>query len=182
MTKDLTAIKRYAKALYEACQERGIADQAIGQMREVSAVLADPELLTVLTHPNIDASVKTGVLQQVFQGKVADEVLNLLLLLVERKRAEQIPAVYGEFVKIVDEAMGRAEAVVYSHQALNAQETSSIQATFSTLTGKTVHVTNIIDTALLGGIKVSIGDKLYDGSLSGKLKRLEKELQASQAL
>ncbi|MNN90855.1 ATP synthase subunit delta [compost metagenome] len=65
---------------------------------------------------------------------------------------------------------------------LSEQETASIQARFGAVTGKTIQVTNIVDQSLLGGIKVRIGDTLYDGSLSGKLKRLEKTLQASQVM
>lgn len=182
MTKDLTAAKRYAKALYEAAKERHIVDQAIRDMRDASTVLADPDLLLVLTHPRIEASSKAELLRSAFEGKVSDIVLNTLFVLLDRKRVGLIPAVYEQFVKIADEAMGRAEAVVFSPLALSAQEAAAIEVSFTALTGRTIHVSNIIDESLLGGFKVRIGDKVYDGSLSGKLKRLEKELQASQAL
>ncbi|MNL87189.1 ATP synthase subunit delta [compost metagenome] len=45
---------------------------------------------------------------------------------------------------------------------------------FSQLTNRKIRVTNLVDKSLLGGLKVVIGDTLYDGSLSGKLARLEK--------
>lgn len=182
MTKDLTAAKRYAKALYDASKEQGIVDQAVSEMREVSSVFSDPELLLVLTHPNIDASAKTKLIRSAFEGKVSVIVLHSLLLLMERKRAELIPAVYEQFARIADESSGRAEAVVHSPKELTAQEAAAIEAKFTAITGKTIHVTNFVDASLLGGVKVRIGDKLYDGSLSGKLKRLDKVLQTSQAL
>jgi F-type H+-transporting ATPase subunit delta len=183
MSKDLTAAKRYAKALYEASKEQGKVDEAIAEMQAAASVLENnPDMALVLTHPNIDASAKTDLIRGVFEGKLSDIVLNILVLLVERKRTELIPAVSEQFVRIADESLGRAEAVVYSPKTLSPQETSSIAERFTSLTGKTIHVSNIVDESLLGGIKVRIGDKLYDGSLSGKLKRLEKALQASQAL
>jgi F-type H+-transporting ATPase subunit delta len=182
MTKDLTAAKRYAKALYEVAAESGITEQAIAELKEAVTVLAHPELELVLSHPNIDANVKTDLLLRIFEGKVSEAVLNLLRLLVERKRVLLIPAVCDEFVRIAGEALGRTEAVVYSPMPLSEQETASIQARFGAVTGKTIQVTNIVDQSLLGGIKVRIGDTLYDGSLSGKLKRLEKTLQASQVM
>lgn len=182
MTKDLTAAKRYAKALYEVAAESGITEQAIAELKEAVTVLAHPELDLALGHPNIDANVKTDLLRRIFEGKVSEAVLNLLLLLVERKRVELIPAVCDEFVRIAGEALGRTEAVVYSPMPLSEQETASIKARFGTVTGKSIQVTNIVDQSLLGGIKVRIGDTLYDGSLSGKLKRLEKTLQASQVM
>jgi F-type H+-transporting ATPase subunit delta len=78
--------------------------------------------------------------------------------------------------------LGRAEAAVYSAKALTESEAAAIAAKFTNLTGRNIQVTNIVDPSLIGGIKVRIGDKLYDGSLSGKLERMEKVLQASQAL
>lgn len=183
MSKDLTAAKRYAKALYEAAKESNEVDAVISDLKAaVSIVESNDELALVLNHPNIDTSAKTGLLQSVFTGKVSALVLNLLVLLVERKRTELVGAVSEQLVKIAGKALGRAEAVVYSPKPLSEQEAAAVAARFTTLTGKAIHVVNTVDETLLGGVKVRIGDKLYDGSLSGKLKRLDKALQASQAL
>lgn len=182
MTKDLTAAKRYAKALYEVAAEAGISEQAIAELKEAVTALEHPELKLVLDHPNIDADVKANLLRSIFEGQVSDAVLNLLLLLVERKRTGLIPAVCDEFVRIAGEALGRTEAVVYSPMPLSEREADAVKAGFGAVTGKNIQVTNIVDQSLLGGIKVRIGDTLYDGSLSGKLKRLEKTLQASQVM
>lgn len=183
MSKDLTAAKRYAKALYEASKEQNTVDAALSELQSAAAVLeSSADLIQVLSHPNIDTSAKTGLVKSVFGAHVSQLVLNTLVLLVERKRAELIPAVYEELVKITGEALGRAEAVVYSPKPLSEREAEAVARTFTVLTGKMIQVSNVVDESLLGGIKVRIGDKLYDGSLSGKLKRIEKALQASQAL
>jgi F-type H+-transporting ATPase subunit delta len=183
MSRELTAAKRYARALYEVSSEKNSVNQAMQDLKTAAEVVAgQKDLETLLNHPNIDTSAKTDLLKQIFAGKLSDIVLNTLVLLVERKRSELIPVVYEQFVKIANEALGRAEATVYSAKALTEQESAAVAAKFSSLTGRNIQVTNVIDPSLIGGIKVRIGDKLYDGSLSGKLERMEKALQASQAL
>ncbi len=63
---------------------------------------------------------------------------------------------------------------MYSTYPLSEQEKGTVAAQFGALANKKIRVTNVIDKSLLGGVKVIIGDKLYDGSLAGKLERLEK--------
>lgn len=183
MSRELTAAKRYARALYEVAAGKNSVNPVMDDLKAAAAVIAEQkDLETLLNHPNIDTSAKTDLLKQIFAGKLSDTVVNTLVLLVERKRSELIPVVYAQFVKIANEALGRAEATVYSAKALTAEESVAVAAKFTNLTGRTIQVTNIVDPGLIGGIKVRIGDKLYDGSLSGKLERMEKVLQGSQAL
>ncbi|MNC34865.1 ATP synthase subunit delta [compost metagenome] len=183
MSKDLTAAKRYARALYEASAERNVVDQALAEFKEASGVLdSNPDLTRVLDHPNVDTSAKVELIKNVFASHVSPLVLNTLVLLVERKRTELISVVYEQFVKTAGEALGRADAVVYSPKPLTEQETALVAERFAAVTGKKIQITNIVDEGLLGGIKVRIGDMLYDGSLQGKLNRLAKSMQTSHAL
>jgi F-type H+-transporting ATPase subunit delta len=60
--------------------------------------------------------------------------------------------------------------------ANNGEQSGQIASVFSKIVGKTVRVETILDPSLLGGLQVRIGDRLYDGSLSGKLQRMQKAL------
>jgi F-type H+-transporting ATPase subunit delta len=102
-------------------------------------------------------------------------------LLIERRRDGILSVLLIDYVKIASEALGQADAKVYTPIAITPEQEREIAAEFSKITGKTVRVETIIDRSLIGGIKVRIGDRLYDGSLSGKLDRLHKSLK-SQAL
>ncbi|MNP83241.1 ATP synthase subunit delta [compost metagenome] len=63
---------------------------------------------------------------------------------------------------------------MYSTFELDERELNAVAEEFGALSGRKIRATNVIDKSLLGGLKVVIGDTLYDGSLSGKLERLEK--------
>ncbi|MMZ61808.1 ATP synthase subunit delta [compost metagenome] len=66
---------------------------------------------------------------------------------------------------------------MYSTYALNDEEQQQVAAEFGSLVNKKIRIENVIDKSLLGGMKVRIGDTLYDGSLAGKLERLEKSFR-----
>jgi F-type H+-transporting ATPase subunit delta len=66
---------------------------------------------------------------------------------------------------------------VYSTRPLTEAEQQALSATFAAKVGKqSLRIENIVDTNLLGGIKLRIGNRIFDGSLRGKLERLERQL------
>lgn len=183
MSGELIVAKRYAKALFEVAQAKGKTADAANDLRSVIEVLHGiPDLKKLIEHPKMDTSVKNDLLKQSFEGKVAEEVLNLLMLLVDRKRADIIEDVQKQYEKLASEALGHAIAIVYTPKALDDQDKARVAEQFGKLTGKTIEIDNVIDPSLLGGLKVRIGDKLFDGSLSSKLDKLQKSLISSQAL
>ncbi|MFC3772132.1 F0F1 ATP synthase subunit delta [Paenibacillus sp. GCM10012303] len=177
MSKETILAKRYAKALFEVARERGKVSDVEQEIQVIAGALdANPEYVKLLEHPNIDASVKTSMLKQVFEGKVSEELLNTLQLLLQRGRESVIRDLAVQYSLIANDALGQAQAKVYTPLPLSAEESDKIAAAFGQVVGKTIRVENIVEPSLLGGLQVRIGDRLYDGSLSGKLQRMEKTL------
>ncbi|CAH1209732.1 MULTISPECIES: F0F1 ATP synthase subunit delta [Paenibacillus] len=175
MSRDTVVAKRYAKALYSAAVEKGITLEVEEQLKMVVEVLhLDLEVRRFILAPRISQSDKLNVLRTALQGKVSPTVMNTVELLVERGRTDIFADLLETYIKIEGDALGIGDATVYSTYALSQEEQDSVAAEFSQLTNRKIRVTNLIDKSLLGGLKVVIGDTLYDGSLSGKLARLEK--------
>lgn len=180
---DTTVAKRYAKALFEVARENDTVARTEEELKTVIALVREtPDLEKFLQHPNIAIESKVSLLQQALQGKISEAVFNTLRLLLERRREAILGALADEFVKIANQALGQANAVVTAAFPLTAEEEAEIAAQFGRLTGKKIRIESLVDRNLLGGIQVRIGDRLYDGSLAGKLNRLEKSLQQNQAL
>ncbi|WP_284643127.1 F0F1 ATP synthase subunit delta [Paenibacillus silviterrae] len=183
MSKDIIVAKRYAKALFAAAKDQNLVQQVEAELKAIIAVLQEQrDLHKLIQHPGVDVSAKTNLLKEIFGGTVSELVFATLVLLVERRREGALEAVVDSYVAIANEALGQANATVYTPVALSETELSGIAAAFSQITGKQIRVESVLDKSLLGGIQVRIGDRLYDGSLSGKLQRLEKTLNQSQAL
>ncbi|MGG1519780.1 F0F1 ATP synthase subunit delta [Paenibacillus oryzisoli] len=174
---DIVVAKRYARALFEVAKEKSIISQVEEELKSVaSAIKENADLQKILNHPNVGTSSKTDLLKQIFEGKVSEPVWNTLLVLIDKGRQSILNALVNEFAKVADEALGQATAVVYSAAGLSDAQQAEVGSQFSKITGKTIRVTNVVEPKLLGGMQVRIGDRLYDGSLSGKLDRLSKAL------
>lgn len=183
MSQDTFVAKRYAKALFELAKEQNKIAQVEDELKFIVAVLKDnSDFHKLIKHPGIGNMAKTALLKNVFESQLSEITFSTLLLLVDKGREELLEALVGYFVKIASEALGQAKAIVYTPVVLNQVELDHIAETFSQLASKQIRVETAIDKSLLGGIKVRIGDRLYDGSLSGKLERLQKSLNQTQAL
>ncbi|WP_166243528.1 F0F1 ATP synthase subunit delta [Paenibacillus turpanensis] len=175
--------KRYAKALLEVAQENGNISVVRDELKAVSDVIAnDEQIRSLLEHPSFGKARKHDLIKQVFEGKLVQETYNTLQVLVENGREQLIDQLAKQYALLADQAVGKEEALVYSPIPLSEADQASVAEAFGKITGKALVVDNVVDPSLLGGIKVRIGDRLYDGSLSSKLLGLQKQLTKSQAL
>lgn len=178
MSRDTVVAKRYAKALFELAEKQQAVAEVEGQLKLIVGVLEqDPEIEKFLSLPSIDPASKIAVLKAAFGDQVSVLVLNTLEILITRRRQGDIADVYAAYTKVAGDSLGQAHATVYAAKALSDEELAGVAAQFGQVTGKTIIAQQIVEPSLLGGVQVRIGDRLYDGSLSGKLDRLQKSFK-----
>ncbi|OCS83312.1 F0F1 ATP synthase subunit delta [Caryophanon tenue] len=172
-----TVAKRYTQALFETAKDANIVNEVSADLAEFSKVLAGtPELLTLLSAPKVSVERKKQMISELFAG-AQPAVINVLALLVERKRFNEVTDVVVEFDRLADDAKGVAKATVFSTRALTDEEHAEISAAFAKRVNKdSLIIDNVIDESLIGGIRVQIGNDIFDSSVKGKLARLENTL------
>lgn len=172
-----TVAKRYALALFQLAKEHQLLGQTEEELRVVKEVLDNSsDLKVVLKSPKVSVVKKKEMIKEAFSG-VNSFVLNTLMLLIDRHREDQIVEVADNFVELSNEEQGIAEAKVYSIRPLTGEEQQNISTSFAAKVGKkSLRIDNIVNSKLLGGLKLRIGNRIYDGSLRGKLDRLERKL------
>ncbi|WP_199623553.1 F0F1 ATP synthase subunit delta [Paenibacillus alkalitolerans] len=181
MSGAAVAAKRYAKALFEVAKDKGAIEETQAQLAAVAeAIGGNAEVRAFFDHPNIGSDVKIRALKDAVGGKVSDHVMNALQLLVERGRGSAISAVLSAYISIADEALGRAKASVTSAFELTEEQQDEIARQFSALTGKKITVEPAVDPSLLGGVRIRIGDTLYDGSLATQLAEMERSFNKAR--
>ncbi|MFD2117044.1 F0F1 ATP synthase subunit delta [Paenibacillus yanchengensis] len=178
MSRDIVVAKRYAKALFELANEQQLVAQVEEQLAAIVQLFHDDvEVIRFLDYPGIDSAQKITVMRTALQEKLASPLLSVLELLITRRRHHLVAAVYDAYVRIAGDVAGEARAVVRTAKQMTDEEIASLSERFSKLTGKRIVSTQVVEPGLFGGVEVRIGDSLYDGSLAGKLKRLEKSLK-----
>lgn len=169
--------ERYALALFQIAQKHDVAAEVETDLREVKKVFElTPELYNLIVSPKLSAEKRTNLINEVFNG-VNVYVMNTLQLMAERRRMNEVSGLAEEFINLSNEAQGIEDAKVYSIRPLTEEERASISATFARKIGKqSLRIENIIDPSLIGGLRLQIGNRIYDSSISSKLGRLKRQL------
>ena len=107
----------------------------------------------------------------------ADEELKRFIgLLADNHRLVLLPEIAGLFEQLRAEAEQIVKARVSAASELRAAELESIRAGLKRRFGREVEIETAVDPSLIGGAVIDAGDVVIDGSLRGKLDRLQSAL------
>lgn len=171
----------YAEALVHAAEKQGKIDLMLEQLTTLVHELfaGQPLLEKFLASGAIKRDVKRATLEKSFQGRVDPLMLDFLQVLNNHDRLDLLRATWACYRQLHDERARRMRVKVRSSVPLSADVEArlkrELQDTFALEPVLDVH----IDTELLGGMIVQVGDWLFDGSVKTRLDRLKNQLMAS---
>ena len=172
---------RYAKALFELSRDTKALGAAEKDFPQVVRIIEDePDMKSFMNHPAIVPSEKKALLEKLFKGKINTTLYDFLCLLVDKNREEYIPIINEEMQGMLLDYQGRQIMKVYTPFELSSEIKSMVISGLSKSTGKTVEIEEVVDPSLIGGIKVQIGDKVFDGSVKSGLEKLRDALMTSK--
>jgi F-type H+-transporting ATPase subunit delta len=171
------AERMYARALFEAAQDRGrLADVGEQVSDFVEAVREVPELRALLVNPELDTRLKADALGDLLGG--ADELVrNFLLLLAEKGRIAQLEEIGREFERLVAAEEGRLDVELTTAVELSDEEADRLVRQIEQASGRTVVATRKVDPRLIGGLILQAGSLRVDASVRGRLDRLRHQLR-----
>jgi len=169
--------QRYAAAWLEAAAETGTLDTARGEIAAFEQLCRDSEpFVDFITDKVIPADVKQRILGELFEGRVQAITLNFLYLLASRRRARLLPEILESCREILDEWDGVVNADVVSAVALSDGQEGNLKTGLEGYTGKKVRMQATVNTDLIGGFVVRVGDQVFDSSLATQLQRVRQSL------
>ena len=175
--RDTTIARNYAEVLLELARRAGDIEGWGAMMRDVAeAVRKDERLRLFLESPRIDDGARNAVLTNAFQDRMPRLFVRFLHTLVDHRRQLLIPEISVEYDTLLDEVQGRVHAHVTMAKEPSAADRDLIASRLGAALGKTVvpHVT--VDSRILGGAIVRIGDLVMDGSVRRRLGALRAHL------
>jgi F-type H+-transporting ATPase subunit delta len=175
MAKRDSSPRRYAEAAFEIATRDGSIERWRADLDSAAATVDGSELMEILANPALPLDQRRTVVDRVFDS-LSGPPRNLILLLVQRGRIEQLPRVVEEFRRLDDERQGIVHATATSAAALTDTEVRDLTARLEQMTGGRVALQTEVDESLLGGLVVRVGDRLIDGSVRGRLERLRDQL------
>lgn len=169
--------KRYATALFQIASEEGLMKDFETQAIVIREILTtEKDYLKVLNHPGVLLEEKITMIEAAFKGQVADTFVGMLVLLVKKGRQDQLIDILDRFIAMSKEVSGVLVATVTSAIPLKEEQLAQIKTNIEQKTGKTIELTSQVDTTLIGGMIVRVGDQVVDGSIRGKMDALKTQL------
>jgi F-type H+-transporting ATPase subunit delta len=171
--RDATVARNYAEALLETAQRHGVVERCGELLDAVAGVwAADPRIRGVFMSPRIAKEKKQRLIGMALEGVAPVPFVRFLQAVVQRGRQGMATDISAEYLKLVDAKLDRVHAVISTarpaDEALRRVVTKRLTAVF----GKTVRPHFRTEPALLGGIVVRSGDRIFDGSLRRRLRLL----------
>lgn len=174
--------ERYARALLDVVLDKKMdADQVGAELAEVTAFLAaQEELFAVLSSPRVATEKRVAVLNDVLANQsLTSCTVNVLRLLAERERMPVLSLVAEQFARLLLDHHGIQSGQVTSAHALTPDQRERLSGSLGSALGKTMELSYETDAALVGGVVVRIGNRIYDASVIAQLKRFKQKALSS---
>ena len=166
---------RYAQALFDLAVETNALDAIEADLKSLKAMRAESrDLRDLLVSPRFSAADKGKALAALAdRAGFADTTRKFLGLLAANGRTGALPDIVGAFERLAQKRRGAVSAQVVTAVPLTEAQTDSLKSALRLALGKDPTIETRVDPAILGGLKVRVGSRLYDASLKSKLDSLK---------
>lgn len=174
--------KTYGDALFELAVESGQLDTFLEEAKGVRSILErNQELNQLMNHPKITKDEKRSALEAIFKGRICNELMGLLCMLVEKDH-------YRETAAVLDYFIGQAKEYKHIGTVYVTTVTKMGEIQKANLIEKLLKITDYVefemhyetDPSLIGGMVIRIKDRVVDSSIKSKLAALSSELAKIQ--
>ena len=173
----------YARALADVITEAHVdAAQVESQLGDFGGAWHESApLREVFLDPSFSLEEKVAILDKLnTRLQMSGEVRNFIAVLIRHDRLHFFDEIAQEFRREMNRRLGISEVEVTTAHKLDDASRASLEAQIAGLTKSRIAATFQEDPALMGGVIVRLGSTVYDGSIRGRLDRLEQELAANQ--
>ncbi len=176
---DETLARRYATAIFQLATEAGEVPRIGADLHAfVDALGADPDVNRFFCSPVVDRAQKSDVIASAFAG-LHEVALHTILLLIRKRREALAPEIVAQFDILERQARGAQTLKVTSARPLSKDDLDALVAKLSAAFKTPFDVSQSVDPGLIGGIRITMGDKRIDGTIAGRLDDLARMLSTN---
>ncbi len=163
---------RYAQAVLQAMVERW--QSALGEVADT--LDTDPKLAALLSDKGKSVGAKNKALNAKLSSDMPAEISNLLSLLIQEGDLNLLPEIASALTNAASGQVTPIKAEITSAVELSADEQEQIRRSLTKQYGEGLVFTFQVDSSLLGGLRVRVGDRLMDNSVASRLTKLRESI------
>lgn len=172
--------KKYGDSFYDLALEEGQASQVLEQFGEIVKLFDEnPDYRCLLAEPSIPMMERIKLIDEAFGDKVWPYLLNFIKVLCEHGYLGDLKGCLKEYKKRFNDDNNIAEASVTSARSLTEEQRQALLTKLENMTGKKVDMTVYVNPALIGGRRLDMEGKRYDGSAKHRFDELSSIIEKS---
>ena len=177
MAELATLARPYAEALFEVAA-KGDVQAALQQIDALAAVAADDQLRQFADSPKVTSQQVFDLIASVVSTPMSVTLQNLLRTVIDNGRITVLPEIAAQFHALANANAGVSDATVSSAFPIAPAQLPDVVAALERRFGRRLNVTVAVEPALIGGIRVVVGDEVMDTSVKARLEQMRVALTA----
>ena len=176
MAELITIARPYAQAVFDLAKEQGQLPKWEEMLAFLAEVYANEQVQTALANPEYTNEDVERLLLGICGDRLDNPARNLLVVLIRNNRLAVLPSIATLYEQLREEYENIVEAGIQSAFPLDEAQVKALVARLEKRTGHKVKANVGVDRELIGGVKVQIGDDVWDASVRGQLDTMANAL------
>lgn len=177
MAELATIARPYAEALYRVAKSGNLSAWS-ELVVEMAQAAAHPDVVALAHNPKVSAGQTAEAFLSVLKSSVTAEAKNFINTLTEYDRLTLLPEIAAQFHDLQNADTGSADAEIVSAFEMTDAQVKELAATLEKKFGRKLHPTVTVDSSLIGGVRIVVGDQVLDTSVRAKLQQMHNALTA----
>lgn len=168
--------RRYAQAAFQLAVEHDELEKWLDDLTVLADSVTSSQFLDFMSQPRVPTAAKLEVIRESLGDSVGRLAMNLISLLATRNIAHILPEIADQYQELLDSHQGIERAELVSAVALTEAQHRQAVELLEGMSGHEVRLNARVDTALIGGMIMRIGDRVVDGSTRSRIRAMRREL------
>jgi F-type H+-transporting ATPase subunit delta len=177
MAESVTIARPYAQAVFRLAKEKQSQTEWSGRLSRLAVIAQDPEMGRVIGNPELSARQVADLFISLSGEPENPELASFIALLAENGRFAVLADISAIFESLKNEDQGIMEALITSAFPIDEQALTALLVRLETLFGGRLQGRVEVDPSLIGGVRVKVGDRVFDDSVRGKLDAMAATLK-----
>ncbi|WP_374567143.1 F0F1 ATP synthase subunit delta [Nitrosomonas sp.] len=172
MAEAITVARPYAEAVFRLALESKDLSQWSKILQIAAEIAQDDQIKLLVGNPLVSAMQLSELILEIGGKKFTREARNFIKLMVENKRVHVMPQVMELFEQLKAQHEGVLEAKIITAFKLEGGQLDKLVTDLEKKFNRKVEAQVSVDPEIIGGVKVEIGDEIFDASVRGKLEAM----------
>jgi F-type H+-transporting ATPase subunit delta len=173
-----TVARPYAEAVYKLCTDEAAGQRWSDVLAFLEVVTRDPAMAGVIGNPRVHRDQLLALIKDIAGDRLDAEAHRLVAALADNGRLSLLTQIRTQFEALRREHLGVLDARIESAFSLTDDQIATLVRDLEARFKQGIRPQVAVDASLIGGVKVSVGDVVIDGSVRGRLDRMEAALKS----